>query len=315
MPNKIVLIGRAGVGKTSIKNVIFEGVPPNDLILFPLEPTRGINTSSYSWLDLELVIFDTAGQELTYLLENEDEHRKLFSNSDVFIYIFDYLLWVDQSEEILDEILKVFNIINQNGNKGKLILFFHKIDQINQKIRGKFQIIVNEIRSRLDIPVEFKIFFTSLHPNLIYRTYNAFFEVLSALSPETSNIKNIIDTVIEKYSKTIFFVTDQFNNIIVQTMTKDFDTNLISYLHEKIAHMDQTTEELNEIYNHVFLIDSGFKILSSILSNLEQITPNIKNLNCVSEIHDVDTLTGLMNNLKEDLHNFYNSKRYKTLNL
>jgi len=315
MPNKIVLIGRAGVGKTSIKNVIFEGVPPNDLILFPLEPTRGINTSIYSWLDLELGVFDTAGQELTYLLENEDEHRNLFSNSDVFIYIFDYLLWVDQSEEILDEILKVFNIINQNGNMGKFILFFHKIDQINQKIRGKFEIIVNEIRSRLDIPIEFKIFFTSLHPDLIYRTYNAFFEVLSALSPETSNIKNIIDTVIEKYSKTIFFVTDQFNNIIVQTMTKDFDTNLISHLHEKIAHMDHTTEELNEIYDNIFLIDSGIKILSIILTNLEQITPDIKNLTCISEIHYVDTLTGLMNNLKDDVREFYNSKRNKTLNL
>lgn len=304
MPNKIVLIGRAGVGKTSIKKVLFEGVHPNDLILFPLGPTHGINTSIYSWLDLELVIFDTAGQELPYLLENEDEHNNLFSNSDVFIYIFDYLLWIDQSEEILDEIRKIFNIINQNEDMGKLVLIFHKIDQINQKIRGKFQLIVNEIRSRLGIPIEFKIFFTSLHPDQIYRTYNAFFEVLSALSPETSNIKNIMDTVIEKYSKTIFFVTDQLNNIIVQTMTKDFDTNLISYLHKKIARIDQ----LNEIYNNVFLIDSGYKILSIILSNLEQITPNIKNLTCVSEIHDVDILTGLMNNLKEDLHNFYNSK-------
>jgi len=315
MANKIVLIGRSGVGKTSIKKAIFEGVLPDNLILFPLEPTHGINTSIYSWLDLELGVFDTAGQELTYLLEHEDEHKNLFSNSDVFIYIFDYLLWVDQPEELLEEILKIFNIINQNGNMGKLILFFHKIDQINQKIKGKFRLISDEIKNRLALPIEFKIFFTSLHPNQIYRTYNAFFEVLSDLSPETANIKNIIDTVIEKHSKTIFFVTNQFNNIIVQAMTKDFDTNLISYLHERIAHMDHTTEELNEIYNNVFLIDSGFKMLSIILSNLEQITPNIKNLTCVSEIHDVDTLTGLMNNLKEYLRNFYNSKRNKSLDL
>ncbi|MCK4380178.1 MAG: 50S ribosome-binding GTPase, partial [Candidatus Lokiarchaeota archaeon] len=64
MPEKITLIGRAGVGKTSIIKVMFEGENPKDLINNPLEPTRGIIPKIYSWMDIELSIFDTSGQEL-----------------------------------------------------------------------------------------------------------------------------------------------------------------------------------------------------------------------------------------------------------
>lgn len=162
MAKKILIIGRAGVGKTSIKQVIFDGKNPKDIILFPLEPTRGLSTSVYSWMDLEIGIFDTSGQELPYLLEDEIEQKRTFEKSDAIIYIFDYLLWVDNSEGIYEEIQKIFSIMNSYGTKTKFVIFFHKIDLFNQKIKGMFQLIETQIKEHFNIPIEFKIFFTTL---------------------------------------------------------------------------------------------------------------------------------------------------------
>lgn len=74
---KILLLGRAGTGKTSIKKIIFEGLDPKDLLYNPLEPTRGIAPTVYSWLDLKLGLFDSSGQELSYLLNNETDSDHL----------------------------------------------------------------------------------------------------------------------------------------------------------------------------------------------------------------------------------------------
>ncbi len=58
---KMLILGRAGTGKTTIKKVIFEGKDPNDLLYNPLQPTRGLSPSVYSWLDLNLGFFDSSG--------------------------------------------------------------------------------------------------------------------------------------------------------------------------------------------------------------------------------------------------------------
>ena len=57
---KILILGRAGTGKTSIKKIVFEGLDPKDLLYNPLEPTRGISPSVYSWLDLKIGLFDSS---------------------------------------------------------------------------------------------------------------------------------------------------------------------------------------------------------------------------------------------------------------
>src|SRR4030042_4362596 len=108
---KLLLLGRAGTGKTSIKKIIFEGSNPNNLLYYPLEPTRGINPSIYSWLDLNLGLFDSAGQELDFLLKDENEQKIAFENTDMIIYLIDYQLWLQRSKEILNEIQLISNIL------------------------------------------------------------------------------------------------------------------------------------------------------------------------------------------------------------
>ena len=97
MVKKIAVVGRANVGKTSITKLNFEGLQPKDLMINPLSPTRGIVSKVYKWLDLELAIFDTSGQELPNLLIGKEEQLKAFENADALIYIFDYPNWVPEN--------------------------------------------------------------------------------------------------------------------------------------------------------------------------------------------------------------------------
>ena len=124
---KVILIGRAGTGKTSIKKIVFEGYNSKDLLDNPLEPTRGISPSVYSWLDLKLGLFDTSGQELSFLLENEDDndHILAFENTDTILYLFDYPLWISNSQLIFKDIQRISDIINTKSYKAKIVIFIH----------------------------------------------------------------------------------------------------------------------------------------------------------------------------------------------
>lgn len=305
MTKKILLIGRGGVGKTSIKQVIFDGKDPKNLILFPLDPTRGISSSVYKWMDLELSLFDTSGQELPIILEDENERNKAFENAEVIIYTIDYFSWVSQSKEIIDEIEIVYNIVKSYNKIAKFIIFFHKVDLINQKFKENFQSLESEIKNNFSQSEELKIYFTSLHPNLLHSTYNAFFEILSNLSEKTSTIKNAIDSVLKDYNRTACFITNKNDFIIIQDITPDFEVALINKIHMKIAQMYHTSEGVLKVYEKMFLIDIGTKILSRIIVNLEGVNSDLKKLLIFSEIYDLNQLVELINKLKKEIKYIY----------
>ncbi len=312
MAKKVLLIGRAGMGKTTIKELIFEGKNSKDLMIHPLEPTRGITPSIYTWMDVTVGLFDTSGQELPYLLEDENEQKKAFENSNSIIYIFDYPIWASQTQEIIKEIQKIFEILKRNCEKAKLFLFFHKIDLINQKVKGTFTILENQIRKLLNLPIELKIFFTSLRPNLIYRTYNAFFEVLSEISEEIMSLKKIVNFTIKDASKTICFITNQNNNILVQIISPDFDINLISQMQQKIILMVQKSDESADNNYNVNLLDAGSKIVRYIMSNLENISSKFKNIIIISETLSENELKDMLGKVREEISNFYNLNELKS---
>jgi hypothetical protein len=253
-------------------------------------------------MDLELSIFDTSGQELSFILENETERDKAFKGADVIIYTMDYLWWISQSGEIIEEITMILNLIERYKIEAKFFVLFHKVDLINQKLKHNFKNIKNIIKNNVDILMDLNIYFTSLHPSFIHRTFNAFFEILSNISVKTLNIKNAIDSILEKFSRISCFITNQSNHIVVQSMTRDFDSRLIHLLHKYIANIDHTTEQLEEIYNQMFLIDISNNVLSMILVNLESMSSELKNLIIFSEIYDIKELNTFIDSIKSKIH-------------
>lgn len=290
MAYKILFVGRPGTGKTTIKNVVFLEEDANELILFPLESTMNAKYSLHNFLDVKISLLDTAGQFLPKYLRNEEEQMDIFGDTSIVIYLFSYDLWIFKKEQIVSDITKIYEIIQKNEISTKIILFIHKIDKIPQFNEELKENIEEEINNNLNLPQEFKKYFTSFHPNYLFTIYNALFEVLSSLSEEISLIKNTLMKMISKLSNTICYITNKNNFIIDQIGSHNFDKNSVySYLenasklikHEKLPLIHEINSKLHYVA----------------IQNIEEINPNLKNLLILSETLDNNELNELMKNM------------------
>jgi len=306
MANKITLIGRAGVGKTSILKVLFEGENSKDLMIDSPGPTRGIIPKIYSWMDLELSIFDTSGQELAFLLEDENEQMLAFDKAAIVIYVLDYPNWMNQSQNIVDEINSVFKILKLKNIENNLVLIFHKIDLIRQKASVNYQLMKNGIKERLNLPKNIPLYLTSISPELDFTSYNAFSEILSSLSRDSNSLKLIVDEKIRALSESICFVTNKEDFIIVQSMTHDFDTNLIYKLYILVSYYIKSVTVNNDFDKVIHSIDSTNRKLCLIVGNLENMNPNLKKLVLISDNKNKNDLFKLREKLKLEIVNYYN---------
>jgi hypothetical protein len=299
---KILFLGRAGTGKTTIRKIIFEGDDPKELLVNPLDPTRGLSPSVYSWLDLKIGLFDSSGQELESLLNDKDEYDMAFDNTDVIVYILDYPIWMSNSKDIIVEVQKIDNIIKSNSYPARIVIFIHKIDLIANKDRkGILKKITEELKQIFNVPV----FFTSIHPEFIYSLYNAFYELLASYSEETVHLKKILDNFIEESPKSMLFITNQNNNIISQSTSEDFNFGIINYSHKLVAQITQTFEDMSNNSEIEHLIISGQNNLNLILNNLNMSKFELKNLICISESLSANKLIWITGQIRMKVKNLF----------
>ncbi len=303
MATKISMIGPPAVGKTTIKKVMFDGEDPNELIIFPLEATIGIKYSVHDFMDLKISLLDSPGQSLPTLLEDEQKQLLTFGDTSAIIYIFDYPTWIKNSQDILDDVKKLYEINKKLGFEAKIILFLHKIDLlITKKIGSMLALIRRQIIKQLNLPEELPIYFTSLHPNLIYTTYNAISDTISNFSEDTSKLKKIVKNSISGLSKTSCFVSNQDDNLIIQEMSNDFDTSILFYLYEKLYHLSKSTEFTT---TKTSIISPGAKILNMVIEDINKYHTNFKYIILLSETIEQDDMIKILDKLKKELNRYY----------
>jgi len=304
MGKKILLLGRAGVGKSTLKEIIFEGRDPDELLILSLAPTRGIETSVYSWLDLELSVFDTSGQELKSLLEDESEQSIAFEGVDIVIYIFDYEIWHSDSQEISEEINEVNKIMRNINKQAQLVLILHKIDLIPKMVRNNTKIFLHQIQYIVNLPIKYSMYFTSIDPDCIYSVHNAFSEIISRFSKKNFSLKKSLDTTITNFSECICYITDYNDSIIVQSKSDDFNISLIYESYRIFYHLSRDNK--NSIYNdgkqHLLNVDD--KILRMLIVPLEAPNLNLKLLVVGTESFEEGLLYKLAKKILSNLNVF-----------
>jgi GTPase SAR1 family protein len=302
---KLVLIGKSEVGKTSIKKVVFELKNPDDLIIYPLEPTRGIDTSKYSWINVDINIFDTSGQELPFLLEDKEEQIRAFESASIIIYVLDYPLYTSNKEAFITDVEDIHKILHKYDINAEEILFFHKIDLISHKRKKLFEIMKDNIYKSISLEKKIPIFFTSIKPKYLYTVFNAFSEVFIKFSKELSELRNIIKKIIEKFERIICIITDDQNNVIIQTMTEDIKPELIRNIYRDIPSLTKDFEIKKELKSEFKIIGSGTEILGLNMEDLKKYNQKLNKLILISHKIDKKELTEIRNEFLKKINKFY----------
>ncbi|MHA2399405.1 MAG: GTPase [Promethearchaeota archaeon] len=299
MATKITLIGKPEMGKTTIKKVIFEGEDPSDLVLFPLEATIKLTYSVYNFLDTKVSLIDAPGQSLSQIFEDEQKQLLAFGDSNAIIYVFDYPTWISDSQDIIDDIRKIAEINKKHQFNAKTILFLHKIDLIiSKKIGSLLSSIRRQIQKQVGLVEELPIYFTSLHPNLIYTTYNAISNTISDFKKKTTALKDLLKFLLKDTSKTSCIVTNPDNYLLIQEMSNDFDPNILYYLYEEVHRISTSSEIFTPRNDSVSL---GPKIFNRVIENMRDLNSSFKYIMLFSEALENEDMIKILGEIKNNL--------------
>ncbi len=226
------------------------------------------------------------------LLDDEIERSLAFENTSIIIYLFDYPSWNYQQKEIIEEIKKILKLLKDSNNEAQLILFNHKIDLVRNYSKifdEEIHRIKINIKDELDLP----IYFTSINPEMVYSTYNAFCEILSIISPESKYLKDLLDKKIKDFSKTMAFITNLNHSIVAQSLSEDFDFSLINHIHKLTAQFNQSFLDMVENDNINYFLMSSYKGLTIIMKHLDLPEFNVSKIICVSQTLSNEKLVDL----------------------
>jgi GTPase SAR1 family protein len=106
---KIVLVGPRASGKTTFKRVFFEDVNPIQLVRESIDPTRGVETDTYTAFSHLISVWDLAGQEMDNWLGDRTD---VFNGSSVIVCMLNAAEPLKDSVAFLVRLLKVRNEIS-----------------------------------------------------------------------------------------------------------------------------------------------------------------------------------------------------------
>ena len=206
MVQKILLLGLAGAGKTTVIRHVLEGKEYDELM--SLSPTEGVKTDEYRYRRLvEISVFDCGGQK--QFLEGyftPEMERTIFSNVRIMFWIVD-VADKDKIGESRFWFKQAFKSLKEFSPKAKIYILAHKYD-LKDKIT----------KSQL------KDFFTKTKPlpGVTYYT--------SSVRAKTTRrvLCNILDGLIEKTE------TGRMKNLqkILDNLNKRFNAKLIMLINK-----------------------------------------------------------------------------------
>ncbi|CAK9811043.1 Ras-related GTP-binding protein A [Anthophora plagiata] len=166
MKKKVLLMGKSGSGKTSMRSIIFANYIARDTRR--LGATIDVEHSHVRFLgNLVLNLWDCGGQEA--FMENyfASQRDNIFRNVEVLIYVFDV-----ESRE-LDKDMHYYQscleAILQNSPEAKIFCLVHKMDLVQEDQRDVIFREREEDLKRLSLPLECTCFRTSIWDETLYR--------------------------------------------------------------------------------------------------------------------------------------------------
>ncbi|KAI2505902.1 Gtr1/RagA G protein conserved region [Fragilaria crotonensis] len=177
---KVLLMGKAHSGKTSMRSIIFANYLARDTTR--LSPTLDVEHSHVRFLgDLVLNLWDCGGQDAFYESYFDRDRETIFRSVELLIYVFD--IESDNPEKDFDHFCGVLEAIEENSPGARIFVLVHKMDLVAEEDRAA---ILEDRKSLIEetcvaCRVEsFQIYGTSIWDETLYRAWS---EIVTNLIP------------------------------------------------------------------------------------------------------------------------------------
>ncbi|XP_076435606.1 ras-related GTP-binding protein A [Babylonia areolata] len=193
MKKKVLLMGKSGSGKTSMRSIIFANYIARDTRR--LGATIDVEHSHVRFLgNLVLNLWDCGGQEA--FMENyfASQRDNIFRNVEVLIYVFDV-----ESRE-LDKDMHYYQscleAILQNSPDAKIFCLVHKMDLVQDDQRELIFRDREEDLKRLSKPLECTCFATSIWDETLYKAWsNIVYQLIPNVRQLEANLSHFGDII------------------------------------------------------------------------------------------------------------------------
>ena len=177
---KVLLMGKAHSGKTSMRSIIFANYLARDTMR--LSPTLDVEHHHVRFLgDLVLNLWDCGGQDAFYESYFERDRETIFRSVELLIYVFD--IESDCPEKDFDHFAGVLEAMEENSPDARIFVLVHKMDLVAEEERE----LILEDRKRLieesclSVGVQhFQCFGTSIWDETLYKAWS---EIVTNLIP------------------------------------------------------------------------------------------------------------------------------------
>lgn len=194
MKKKVLLMGKSGSGKTSMRSIIFANYIARDTRR--LGATIDVEHGHVRFLgNLVLNLWDCGGQEA--FMENyfAAQRDNIFRNVEVLIYVFD--VESSELEKDMHYYQSCLEAILEHSDDAKVFCLVHKMDLVQEDQRDIIFREREEDLKRLSKPLDCSCFATSIWDETLYRAWSSIVYLLipnvHQLEANLTNFANIID--------------------------------------------------------------------------------------------------------------------------
>ena len=190
---KVLLMGKSGAGKTSMRSMIFANYLARDTMR--LGATIDVEHSHVRFLgNLVLNLWDCGGQEA--FMENYFELQRdhIFRNVQVLIYVFDI-----ESRELAKDMeyyASCLQALKQNSKSAKVFCLVHKMDLIPEEQREEvfLQRQLELLRLAQPLGLQVACFKTSIWDETLYRAWS---QLVYSLIPNRDHLQSHLEQLCE----------------------------------------------------------------------------------------------------------------------
>ena len=269
MNTDIIIAGLDKVGKTSIKKVVFEKMPPHESVY--LETSSNIENYTLDNLVYTSLVVRDYPSNYKFDTSNSTEINYIQS-SGILIYVINCQ---DIRENTFEHMKKTINAVLFRNSKIRVDIFLHKTDgaffvqntNISQK-NNEINSTINKILSDIQLPSPATVYKTSIYDHSLFEAFSRIFQ---KLMPQNNLFSKLLDNLTQfcKFEKSYLF--DVSNKIYIAIDNSPIDEQL----YETFTDMIDVVIDMSGIYGESndettqenFFDDNSYSLI------------NIKNLN------------------------------------